>query len=231
MTKLANVSNAMMAAIESGVFHAGDRLPSETELAASHGVSVDTIQKVLKRLVERGLIRREHGRGTFVSGKNVVAADGHYLRFMDEQGTELPRFVQLLSVKRVKRKGAWSEFLGGEAFVRIERLTDVATRFSFISEFWLREDDYEKMGNVERGALEKNLRELVRERLALSTLRVEQLVRYSCLPEKIAAKLSLDPTEPGFIMELCGHSLQDRPLYYLAVFAPKFSERLALGSE
>ncbi len=89
MTKLSSVSDAIIRSIESGALREGDRLPSEGELASFHGVSVGTIQKALARLTHSGLITREQGRGTFVSGTRVAPADVRYLRFRDEQGNEL----------------------------------------------------------------------------------------------------------------------------------------------
>jgi GntR family transcriptional regulator len=72
MTKLSMVSEAIIRHIESGSLREGDRLPSEGDLAASHGVSVGTVQKALVQLVHSGLITREQGRGTFVSGSRVA---------------------------------------------------------------------------------------------------------------------------------------------------------------
>src|SRR5690349_17443721 len=129
MTKTSSIADAIMRRIESGQLREGDRLPSEGELAAAHGVSVGTAQKALARLVHSGLITREQGRGTFVSGPSVSPADVRYLRFRDAQGNDLPSYVHVRSVRRMKRKGLWSEFLGGDAFVRIERLINVGGRF------------------------------------------------------------------------------------------------------
>ena len=150
MTKLSQVSDAIIADIESGVLREGDHLPSEEELAAVHGVSVGTVQKALARLASSGLISREHGRGTFVTGTSVAPADVRYLRFSDDEGKELPSYVHVRSVKRMKRKGPWSDFLEGEAFVRIERSINVGGRFDLYSEFWLREEDFAQLGGVDR---------------------------------------------------------------------------------
>src|SRR5262245_30346264 len=156
VSKAARVSDAIVQAIESGALREGDRLPSEEELAAQHGVSVGTMQKVLGRLSNEGLIRREHGRGTFVSGRQVAPADVRYLRFMDEQGRELTSYVHAHGARTLKRKGPWSEFLGGDAFVRVDRTINVGGRFDLYSEFWMREDDFSHLGGVDQEELERN---------------------------------------------------------------------------
>lgn len=228
MTKLAKISDTIIAQIESGSLREGDQLPSEEKLAANHRVSVGTVQKALAHLANSGLIIREHGRGTFVKGTSVAPAEVRYLRFRAADGTELPSYVHVHSIRRTKRKGEWSEFLGGESFVRIERSINVGGRFDLFSEFWLREDDFVRLGGVNRRALEKNLRELLAKQLALPTLRADQWIRFGPLPLPAARALNLDPDEPGFVMELRGYTLRNREIYYQALYSGPFSERLVI---
>jgi hypothetical protein len=51
----------------------GDRLPTETELSASAGVSIVTVRRALAELAAEGIIRREQGRGTFLARPRVRA--------------------------------------------------------------------------------------------------------------------------------------------------------------
>lgn len=53
--------------IVSGTWRPREPLPSETELAARLGISVMTVRQAMSQLVNRGLIYREKGRGTFVA--------------------------------------------------------------------------------------------------------------------------------------------------------------------
>ncbi|SFB36109.1 transcriptional regulator, GntR family [Collimonas sp. OK607] len=227
-TKLNSVSEAITREIESGALREGDKLPSEGELAVLHEVSVGTIQKALLRLVHTGLIIREHGRGTFVSGSKVAPADVRHLRFIDVSGKDLPAYVHARSVKRMRRKGAWSEFLGGEGFVRVERVINIGGRFDLYSEFWLREEDFADLGELDRASLEKNLRELIGQRLSLPTLRVDQWIRFGPIPAVAAHELGLEAGSSGLIMELRGYTLRDRPLYYQCLYSGPFSERLVV---
>ncbi|MDQ5819142.1 MAG: GntR family transcriptional regulator [Actinomycetota bacterium] len=49
-----------------GRYRAGDRIPPEAELVAALGVSRVTVRSALARLVERGLLERRRGSGTFL---------------------------------------------------------------------------------------------------------------------------------------------------------------------
>jgi DNA-binding GntR family transcriptional regulator len=52
-------------------YRAGDRLPSEPDLAATYGVSRPTIREVLSGLERDGSVRRVHGVGTFVNDEAI----------------------------------------------------------------------------------------------------------------------------------------------------------------
>ena len=54
-------------AVQQGTLGTGDRLPSVRELAEAAGVNVNTARAVYARLESEGLVRSEHGRGTFVA--------------------------------------------------------------------------------------------------------------------------------------------------------------------
>src|SRR5919112_2596565 len=49
-----------------GRYKAGDRIPPEADLVASLGVSRVTVRAGLARLVERGVLERRQGSGTFL---------------------------------------------------------------------------------------------------------------------------------------------------------------------
>jgi DNA-binding GntR family transcriptional regulator len=232
MTKLARVCDSIVGRIESGALRQGDRLPSEERLAAGFRVSVGTVQKALSRLAHSGLISREHGRGTFVSGSRVGPGDVHYLRFRDADGRDLPHYINVRSVRRSKRGGPWSEFLGPGVNIRIERMMSVGGKVELYSEFWLREAEFARLkgglNGGQRRYLERNLRLLLGQELALPTLRVDQLIRFERLPEPVSDALGLDPEQPGFVMEVRGYTLRDRPLFYQRVCAGPFSESLVI---
>jgi len=228
VTKLSRISDTIIADIESGTLRVGDQLPSEEKLATHYRVSVGTVQKALARLANSGVVSREHGRGTFVSRTTVAPAELRYLRFRDAEGNELPSYVHVRSIRRTKRKGPWSEFLGGGTFVRIERSIGIGGRLELYSEFWLKEDDFARLGGVSRRTLEKNLRVLLGKQLALPTLRADQWIRFAPLPAAAARVLELKTGQLGFVMELRGYTLRDRQLYYQCIYSGPFSEQLVI---
>jgi len=66
------IATLLKDAIATGRHGPGDRLPTEGELVALHGVSRVTVRRALLSLEQQGLIVRRVGAGTFVSEKAPV---------------------------------------------------------------------------------------------------------------------------------------------------------------
>ncbi len=62
----------------------GTRLPTEVELAREFGVSRLTAYKVMAELQHDGLVRRQKGRGTFVSRREVEIVSGRVVARRDQ---------------------------------------------------------------------------------------------------------------------------------------------------
>jgi len=61
----------------------GDRLESEGELARRFGVNRHTVRRAIGGLVQRGLVRVEQGRGSFLVGAAIEYALGPRTRFSE----------------------------------------------------------------------------------------------------------------------------------------------------
>ena len=75
---------ALRAMIEQGEWPAGSQIPNEDRLGAMLGISRITLRHALRNLEEAGLLRREHGRGTFVRSATMVAGARGLTSFTSE---------------------------------------------------------------------------------------------------------------------------------------------------
>ena len=91
----------------------------------------------------------------------MAPADLHYVRFQDLEGRDLTSYVHVRSVRQTKQKGAWSDFLGGNAFVRVERTVSFGAHFELYSEFWLREEEFVRLDGISHRSFERSLRSLL----------------------------------------------------------------------
>jgi GntR family transcriptional regulator len=71
------IADRLRASIESGELAPGSRLPSEQELIDAHGVARGTIRQAVNVLRGEGLVRTEHGRGSFVQDRPPVRRLAH----------------------------------------------------------------------------------------------------------------------------------------------------------
>ena len=85
------IGEILAADIAAGTFVAGAKLPTEPELMERFGVSRFTVRQALGHLEQRGLVRAEQGRGTFVHKGALdytLSKKTRFSRNLIEQGFE-----------------------------------------------------------------------------------------------------------------------------------------------
>jgi GntR family transcriptional repressor for pyruvate dehydrogenase complex len=83
--------------IESGRLRPGERLPSEAQMAAAHGVSRSVVREAVHQVKSRGMVRARQGSGVFVSfepRQRALAFDPKVLESMEA-------VVQVVELRRV----------------------------------------------------------------------------------------------------------------------------------
>lgn len=70
------LANQLIGQMHSGVLKPGDRLPSEREITEELNVSRITARQAIDTLLEKGLIYREQGRGTFMAEMKMQGIQG-----------------------------------------------------------------------------------------------------------------------------------------------------------
>jgi len=114
--------------IMSGGLRSGDRVPSENELSEEYGLSRMTARKAIGLLAEKGVVRREKGRGTFVSRPRTEGGLFYIPDFHNEMRMQgLSTDVRLLGVKVVPAGKVPAATLGvrkGEKVIYLERVLE-----------------------------------------------------------------------------------------------------------
>jgi len=77
------IEQALTEEIETGRLQAGERLATEPQLAERFGVNRHTVRRAVAGLVERGLVKVEQGRGSFVAEHVLDYLIGRRTRFTD----------------------------------------------------------------------------------------------------------------------------------------------------
>jgi GntR family transcriptional regulator len=116
----------LMEAIESGRWQSGQQLPTESELVEDFGVSKITIRQALQELAGLGYVRREQGRGTFVSKGKLDQGPRELTSFSEEMRRHrLMASSRVLERSVTEAEGRVAEALElgpGERVLRLKRL-------------------------------------------------------------------------------------------------------------
>ena len=91
------LARRLMQQIEGGALKPGDRLPTEAQLAAAHGVSRSVVREAVHQVKSRGLLRSRQGSGVYVAPpppNRALAFDPSVLESVEA-------VVQVLELRRV----------------------------------------------------------------------------------------------------------------------------------
>jgi DNA-binding GntR family transcriptional regulator len=100
------IAGDLRAAITSGEYGPGDRLPSESQLMAEYGVSRIVVRDAFAILESGGLIRRQRGSGAFVAEGRRIIRQAHS-RDMRSPGESTSPFAR--DAARAGRRGVWEK--------------------------------------------------------------------------------------------------------------------------
>ncbi len=129
-----HVKRQISESILMGALAEGTVLPSETVLAAQHGVAIGTLRRALADLTAEGLLSRRRRTGTVVTGRtphHSLRFFFHYFRLHAADGGLTHSDTTITAVDRVAASAAEATSLAlepGDAIIRICRLRHVAKR-------------------------------------------------------------------------------------------------------
>ncbi len=236
--KYLRLSNVMLDAIESGEFRPGSRMPGERDLLDSLPVSLGTIQKAMKALVDQGVVFRRAGMGTFVAGaapqadyideEKVAKVELLHFRFRSDVGQPLlPVYLHVESIAKIDPvkeglKLPWADFLNtGKSLVRIERMLNVAEIFKGYTRFYL---PFERCGSLLKCTPEElsglTLREYLNKKYNMPTLRFEHLVQCEKLAPHVCRKMGLAEDSFGTFWQILGRTYRNAPATYQQIYLP-----------
>jgi GntR family transcriptional regulator len=117
---------ALITAIESGEWQSGQQLPNEGKLAENFGVSKVTVRQALRDLSDVGYVRREQGRGTFVSRPKLGKGPRELTSFSEEMRrhhlTASSRILERFETGASERIAEALQIPAGEQVLVLKRL-------------------------------------------------------------------------------------------------------------
>lgn len=233
--KYISLRDAMVEMIDEGKWAEGSRLPTEQELAAALPVSLGTVQKALRDLVESGELYRRRRLGTFVASReqrrHITTPAFTFLR---PDGTRVRMvLIRLLKRETLQRSGAWVGVLGEceAGHLHIVRQDRIDGTFECYTEIYLRADVAGELATLPAEALEHEsvLPLLVEQGHEPRT--AENRISHVRLPKAIARAIIPElagTPPPGLRLETRYQDDEGRVLAWQIMYIPPNDYRLTL---
>lgn len=224
---------ALASAISDGFWAPGSKLPTEAELAATTPYSLGTVQRALRGLVERGLVERRRGYGTYVPDRRRQLEGPWHCRFLGDDGRSfLPVFTVVLKRVVSRRHGSWSHPLhqGAHEVIRIDRRMEINDEFTVYSKFFVRADRFPELLDAPVESLfGANLKVIIMRAVGYPLTALKEQLRQVKLPAAVCRAIDVQPGACGMLMEATAYA-GDTPLYYQELYIPPTQRRLYIES-
>ena len=175
--------------IASGALEPGGRLPSEPELARRHSIGRPTVRQATELLVQRGLIERRRGSGTFVrhAPRRVdLFSLGGTLSSFREGGLSLTTKLLGKVAERRVPPDAENPFAERRAFM-LTRLSSVAQKPVLLERLYLDPEVFPGLQQLQLAGA--SLSRVVEERYYLKPTHAEQSFRVALPPGDVRRAL------------------------------------------
>lgn len=214
--KYVRLVEAFADCIRTGRFRPGERVPTETDLAARLPVSVGTVQKALAKLASSGLVVRHRRTGTFIADRRSQVNEVFVYRFRNpDTGEVMLPFIRTVAVSVDDQDGPWREALSCERCVRVDRLVwfdQQPPAFSSVFFTFEHGKDFLEMPleDLNGSSLHRHLI----ERFNLPTTRMEHSIGCRRLDGDACGHLMLPEGTMGMVWAIKDFSIHDIPLLF-----------------
>lgn len=214
-------------AIHGGDFAAGDRFPSERELAERYDISRATANKVISSLVSEGLLELQKGIGSRVRKQRMLFASlgGMESFTAHARGRGMVPATQVLKFERQLSSGLDAAVCRGlgldgaesnaEPVIYLERLRLADGVPMILENRWVRES---LVGGLEKSDVEDSFYKILEEKFGLPMTGEHHSISAVLLDRDAAALFELSRPAAALVVEGSGLVKGDTPLWYQQLF-------------
>jgi GntR family transcriptional regulator len=229
MPRYLQLRNTLSEAIAAGRWKPGEQLPAEHELASMAAVSVGTVQRSLRMLVDEGRLVRRHGAGTFAADlATPLAAPFQHVRFLDEDtGRWLPIYSRVIRRRVEAGAGPWTEWLRGTTTLCLERVFTIGDEFKLYTHLYFEPGRLPELARVDPGNLNGvSIKDYLANQLHIYTSRYSQRLSVRLFPPAVCRAISVKNGTSGAVLELTAHDRAGEVIYFQDFFIPPNTRRL-----
>lgn len=231
LPKYVGLRDAIVHAIATGRWASGARLPNESAFAEGLPLSLGTIQRALRMLVDDGVIVRRPGAGSFVAQSSAGAMHAPlHCRFVGDDGAYLPVYPRILR-RYAAEQGPWTVVVG-EAATCIERTLRIGDEFTVFSRFYFDPTRLPALLTLSPADLATaNFKDVILREAGLTIGRILQYLAAARLPGDIAQAIGCRPGAAALQLDIEAYGGREVPLYFQTLWIPRTSRRLELAGD
>ena len=215
--------DSIAADIAAHLWRPGEAIPTEAELARTHGVAVGTVRKAIDMLSNDGLVERSQGRGTFVRRPSF---DNSLFRFLRQHGADGGRVgpdSRLLARAVLPAPPEVAErlrLLPGVPSISLERLRLIDGKAVLAERIWLPMTGFAPMLDLDEAEIGPLLYPTYERRCGQVIASAEDSLTVETVGAKDAALLGLAVDAPVVVIERLAFGYDGRPLEWRRSQAP-----------
>jgi len=207
--------------IESGEFKPDDQFPTEAQLCQEYGTSRGTVGRAIKILVDEGWLRREQGRGTFVTRPSLSSVFFRLVNFAEDmRQRNLDPSTRLLNRKVILANEEIAARLQIPEGKKVIKITQLRLADGRPMAYETRHLAYDLCPQLMDEDLEhQSLHSLLIDKYDIPLIRTCHTVEARVLSEEEAGLLEAEPGSAGFFIDRITYVAHDRPgTWYQAIY-------------
>jgi GntR family transcriptional regulator len=187
-----------------GEWQPGQMIPSEASLAQSYGVALGTLRQALSLLVQDGVLRRQHGKGTFVSRGLDNASMMRFFRFQSEGGPPVTPESRILNRRfrhpSVAEAKTFQIDSNGQV-IQLERLRSIDGQPCLLETIVLPLPQFGALADSDTEDWEDLLYPMYQQRCAILVHHAQDELKFAQLNAAQASRLRLQAGHPCVLVE------------------------------
>jgi GntR family transcriptional regulator len=205
------VRDILVKRIATGVWQAGQILPSEGDIAADLGVSQGTVRKALDEMTAENLVTRRQGRGTFVARHDDARILFQFFKLLPDTGERRFPESRVLSVHLGSESEAARilDLAETESVIRIERVRSLDDQPCIFEHIYLPESLFR---GLDQRDLPNNLYQLYSVGYGVTIARATERLKAVSARAHEAKALGGAPGDPLLRIDRTAYALDSRPV-------------------
>ncbi|MFT4064061.1 GntR family transcriptional regulator [Paraburkholderia sp.] len=207
--------------LRTGQWAAGDKIPTEPQLAGEFGVGIGTIRRAVEELVAERLLIRRAGRGTIVARFTDEHAFDQYFSFVDASGASLKVSARLLRFGKERASQDVAATLRLERGARLAAVENLRLQDDvplMLDRLWIPLDVFPDLDAKTFAARRGSIYGFYQEHFGISVVRVVEDLGGAVADDDVASALSIEVGAPVLRIERTAYTFKDQPVEFRVRF-------------